>query len=325
MANNLFNGVQNIDLSGATNILKDATVTVGSTTVKMPDIEIPKVSVDGTKIEITNKASSSSSTAEDTTKKKANEVISEATKKATEGIQSIDIAKQVQNQFNSHAVQDMVNDLIEKQIDEAVKEQVKKARQSYNTSSLGNAVATAEAYYGKILNSEKLLTDMRTDYTTSLNKAITADINKRLSSINIGGKWGKKLLAQSKIATSVTKFVTDETAKIINSVISSKAIATVSKDIVDTVNRLKTATMNQINTTFKSQIDYAKKLKKAAEDKIQAFNEAKQKYIQKMQAYVDKLKSAVMDQVKKIEQAAINEISKYIKINAGSIAGGISL
>ncbi len=320
MSNKLFNDVANID---AGKELKNfANSAAGKSIGKSMTIVL---ATDNKKSEIKNKIKSSSKKTQEEVKekakKKATEVISEASQKAVDEIKEINITKQVEDQFKSLEIQDLVDNLIEKQIDETVKDKVKEARQAYNTSSLGNAVATAEAYYGKILNSEKLLSDMRNDYTKDLNKTITAAINQKLSNINIGGKWGKKLLAQSKIVSSLTKFVTRETAAIINSVISNKAIATVSKDIINTINRLKTSTMNQLNKTFKDQIAYAKKLKKAVEDKIKLFNKEKEKYIKKMQAYVDKLKKAVTEQVKKIEQAAINEISKYVKINAGSLGG----
>lgn len=40
-----------------------------------------------------------------------------------------------------------------------------------------------------------------------------------------------------------------------------------------------------------------------------------------MQTYVDKLKSAISDQIKAIEKAIISEISKYIKIDTSAITG----
>lgn len=269
---------------------------------------------------IKNKTSDATVEAKNNISKKTVETISSASQKAIDKIESYNITKQVEEQFNGHEIQSMVTNLIDKEIDKMVKEEVQKAKRTYTSSDISKSINLAEAYYKKILNSEKLLSDMRTDYVTDLNKTINSNIIERFSKINIGGKWGQKLLGNSKIATSVANFVTKETASIIEAIISNKTITNVSQNIVNTVTRIRNASAKKLKVALKDQIAYTQKIKKAVEDQIQKFNKLKQQYIKKMQAYVDKLKSAILDQVKKLQKIVIDEISKVVKINAGSFS-----
>lgn len=258
-------------------------------------------------------------------KKEAKDTIMSATKELDKEIQNININAQVKEQIENINVNKIVTELIDNQVDSIVKDQVKKARSVYNDSSISTAINTAEAYYSKILNSEKLMSDMRDDYTNAINKQISKKIIGVFDNLNIGGKWGQKILPASLIGKQISNVVTASIQTLINSVASNKAIAKVSKDIVDTVNRLKKAAAEKIKDTFTSQIAYAKKLKKAIEDKIDLFNKKKDEYIKKMQAYVDKLQTAITEQIAKIEQAMINEISKFIQLNVSKLAGGLGL
>ena len=43
-----------------------------------------------------------------------------------------------------------------------------------------------------------------------------------------------------------------------------------------------------------------------------------------MQAYVDKLQKAITDQILKIEQAMISEITKFIQLNVSKMVGGLA-
>ena len=230
--------------------------------------------------------------------------------KIGQGVLSVDMGK-------------IVNQLIDNQIDSMVKDQVKKARAAYNDSSINRAMETAEAYYKKALNSEKLLSEMRDDYTKALNKSISNKITSAFDKLAIGGKWGQLILPTSLIGKQVANVITSSVQLLINSVAGHKVIANVSKDIVDTVNRLKKAATDQFKNAFSNQIDYAKKLKKAIVDKIEMYNKLKEKYIAKMQAYVNKLQQAITDQIKRIEQAMINEITKFIQLNVSKMVGGL--
>ena len=235
----------------------------------------------------------------------------ETKEKIGQGISTINIGK-------------IVDKLVNDQIDSLVKEQVKKARDIYNDSSIANALDTAQAYYKKALNSEKLLSEMRDDYTNALNKSISNKITSAFDKLAFGGKWGQLILPTSLIGKQVSNVITSSVQLLINSVVSNKFIANVSKDIVDTVNRLKNAAKDQFKKAFSSQIDYAKKLKKAIVDKIEVYNKLKDKYIAKMQAYVDKLQKAITDQILKIEQAMISEITKFIQLNVSKMVGGLA-
>ena len=230
--------------------------------------------------------------------------------KIGQGVLSVDMGK-------------IVNQLIDNQIDSMVKDQVKKARAAYNDSSINCAMETAEAYYKKALNSEKLLSEMRDDYTKALNKSISNKITSAFDKLAIGGKWGQLILPTSLIGKQVANVITSSVQLLINSVAGNKVIANVSKDIVDTVNRLKKAATDQFKNAFSSQINYAKKLKKAIVDKIEMYNKLKEKYIAKMQAYVNKLQQAITDQIKRIEQAMINKITKFIQLNVSKMVGGL--
>ena len=164
---------------------------------------------------------------------------------------------------------------------------------------------------------------MRDDYTKALNKSISNKITSAFDKLAIGGKWGQLILPTSLIGKQVANVITSSVQLLINSVAGNKVIANVSKDIVDTVNRLKKAATDQFKNAFSSQIDYAKKLKKAIVDKIEMYNKLKEKYIAKMQAYVNKLQQAITDQIKRIEQAMINEITKFIQLNVSKMVGGL--
>ena len=256
-------------------------------------------------------------------KEAVKKLVDKVTKKADEKLEELRIEDEIRKRFNGHEVQDMVTNLIDKQIEDIVSKEVKKAKKLYNSSNINEALANAQSYYNKILSSEKILTDMKTDYTEVLSKKINGSINDKLLDIqnSIGGKWGRKILGNSKIASKITNFVNREVKIVIDAIITDKTIANVSQDIINTVNRLKKASEDQLKKTFSGAIAYSKKVRKAVQDKIKEFNELKKKYIEKMQAEVDRLKNIISEEVKKIEDAVISEISKVIKVNAGAIEG----
>ena len=243
-----------------------------------------------------------------------------------------DLVKKAQEAYGQDFVLDMrtaydapnftieINKIIDKQIDTLVLSKVREARKKYNDSSLNSAIQTANAYYKKILNSEKLLTDMRNDYTKAITKSVGNSIENKFNKLDKKlGKYGRLILPASMLGKNISNFVTGTIAGIIEAIVSNQAIAKVSSDIINTVNRLKKSAMDQVTKTFKNQIDYGKKLKKAVEDQIARYKKLKDHYIAQAQAYVTKLQNAILDQVMKWENAAINEISKFITLNVSSL------
>lgn len=209
-----------------------------------------------------------------------------------------------------------VNKMINKQIDDIVLDRVKSIQKKWDQSNLNSMMQTANAYYKKILDSEKMMTQWRDDYTKAITKSLGNSIENKFNSLDKKlGKYGRLILPASLLGKNLSNFITGTMAGIINAVINSKTIANVSNALIGTVNRIKNSIKDKVTSTFKSQIDYYKKTKQLVEQKMADLKKLKDQYIAKAQAYVTKLQNAIMDQVKKLEDAAINEISKVIKLS----------
>ena len=269
------------------------------------------------------KAKGTTSDIVDSTLKKATGTTKDYVKNITSQVESVNIGDMIKQSFKATDIAFMVNDLVDKSVEKMVADEVKKARADFNTSDIGSALATAESYYKKVLNSEYLLTSMRNDWTKSLTKSINSKVNSQLLSLqkSIGGDIGRKLLAKSKLSSTLTKAISAEVSAAINTIVSNKAIATVSQDIVNTVTTMQKKMQDQLNTQFKDQIAYYKKIEKAVQDKIELFNKEKAKYEERLKSEVTKLQNKINAEVKKIEQAVVNEISKVVKIDSIGIGG----
>ena len=210
-------------------------------------------------------------------------------------------------------------------IDEIVKNELDKARQNFTLSDTGQMIGTAESYYKQIFDSEKIMTDMRDDFSEHLSKSINSVVNDRLYDLqnSLGGEWGRKLLGKSKLASTITNAINKEVANVVNAVISDEVIAETSQDIIDLVTNIQSSAKEQIETQFGDEIEYAEKLQKSVEDKIELFEEQKKIYQEKLEAQVEKLQEAINEAIQQVEQIIINEISKVIKIDASSLNLGI--
>jgi hypothetical protein len=240
-----------------------------------------------------------------------NEVVKE-----TEKIFDISLTKDILGGIGFPDIALAVNDLIDKSVDDIVMDEIKKIKYNlFVDSSLGEAISTADLYYKKILNSNHIMTKMRNDYTSSLTKNINNTINDKLNSLT-SNKYARKILAKSKLGSTLTNMINTQVAGIINSIVSDKVIANVSNDIVTTITKLKSNAKAQLQTTFKNEIAYYKKIEKSVQDQIKKFEEQKQIYQQKLQAEVQRLKDAINAEIKKVEKAIVNEISKVINLDA---------
>lgn len=255
------------------------------------------------------------------TKKKATDTVSEASKKIQDKINGVSIEAEIKNAFSGSDIGFLINDLMNDSIDELVEDELDKARQNFNVSDAGQALATAESYYKKIFDSEKIMTGMRDDFSDNLSKKINSVVNDRLFDLqnSLGGEWGRKLLGKSKLASTITNAINKEVSTVVNAIISDKMIAGVSEDIINMVTRTQNTIKDQITTQLNDEIEYAKELRKTVEDKIQLFQEQKKIYQKKLEQQVQKLQNAINDAIKKVEQIIISEISKVIKIDAGSL------
>ncbi len=269
------------------------------------------------------KAKGTTSDIVNSTAKKATGTTKDYVKNITSEVNSINIGDMIKQSFKTTDVAYMVNDLVDKSIEEMVADEVRKARTKFDTSDIGSALNTAESYYRQILNSDFIMKNIRDDWTKSLTKSINTKINSQLYQLqkSIGGDIGRKLLAKSKISSILTKAISTEVTSAINAIVSNKAIATVSQDIINTVTTMQKKMQDQINTQFKNEIAYYKKIEKAVQDKIDLFNKEKAKYEERLKNEVTKLQNAINAEVKKIEQAVVNEISKVVKIDSGSLGG----
>lgn len=286
----------------------------------------------------TNKKTFDKNSLKNKINKKAEEIIKDAEKNvvdtvkktsnsASEKVESFDWQKEMRSQLNATDLGFLVNDLLDNSIEDIVAEQIKKARNVYDDSSINFALSTAEAYYTKILNSQVIMTQMRSDYTEALQKKASGLVNDKLYDLQtkMGGKWAGKLLGKTKIASTIDNVINTEIANCVNAIINDKMIADVSSDIINTVNRIYESSQNQLETRFKDEIAYYQKIEKSIKDKVELFEKEKKKYEQKMAEEVARLQQAIADQIKKIEDVVISEISKVIKIDAGSITGGLGL
>lgn len=286
----------------------------------------------------TNKKTFDKNSLKNKINKKAEEIIKDAEKNvvdtvkktsnsASKKVESFDWQKEMRSQLNATDLGFLVNDLLDNSIEDIVAEQIKKARNVYDDSSINFALSTAEAYYTKILNSQVIMTQMRSDYTEALQKKASGLVNDKLYDLQtkMGGKWAGKLLGKTKIASTIDNVINTEIANCVNAIINDKMIADVSSDIINTVNRIYESSQSQLETQFKDEIAYYQKIEKSIKDKVELFEKEKKKYEQKMAEEVARLQQAIADQIKKIEDVVISEISKVIKIDAGSITGGLGL
>lgn len=286
----------------------------------------------------TNKKTFDKNSLKNKINKKAEEIIKDAEKNvvdtvkktsnsASKKVESFDWQKEMRSQLNATDLGFLVNDLLDNSIEDIVAEQIKKARNVYDDSSINFALSTAEAYYTKILNSQVIMTQMRSDYTEALQKKASGLVNDKLYDLQtkMGGKWAGKLLGKTKIASTIDNVINTEIANCVNAIINDKMIADVSSDIINTVNRIYESSQSQLETQFKDEIAYYQKIEKSIKDKVELFEKEKKKYEQKIAEEVARLQQAIADQIKKIEDVVISEISKVIKIDAGSITGGLGL
>lgn len=283
--------------------------------------KINKDSINEKLTESKTKLNNTVNSAKEEIKNKATDTIEKASNDIQKEVSDIDIVQEIKNQFSGSDLAFLVNDLMEDSIDKIVEEEIDKARQNFNVSDTGQMLATAEAYYKSIFNSEMIMTEMRDDYTDHLSSSINSMINDKLFDLQdkLGGEWARKLLAKSKIASTISAAVNRSVANVVNSIISDKVIAGVSSEIIDTISRIQSSAKSQIENMLGNTAEEAVKLKKTIQDKIELFQEQKAIYEEKLQQQVAKLQEAINEAIKQVEQVIISEISKVIKIDAGSL------
>ena len=252
---------------------------------------------------------------------KAIDYVKDATQKVTNQVNNINLQSVIKDTFSGSDFAYLVNDLLDKSIDEIVEDEIKKARQNYNLSNVGQAVALAESYYKQIFDSQFIMTEARNDFSDHLSKSINSVVNDRLYDLQdkLGGDWARKLLGHSKLASTITNAINKEVATVVNAIISDELIANVSGDIVDMVQRVEGTLRDQIETELSDEIEYAQTLRKKVEDKIQLFQEQKMAYEKKLEEQIKKLQAAINQAIQKVEQIIIDEISKVIKIDTSSL------
>lgn len=260
-------------------------------------------------------------------KKEAVDMVIEESKKVEDKIDNINIVSQIKKDFNSLKTSLEVNKLIDNQINEIVKEELEKVKDIYNQDDVENLFASAKTLYNKVLSSEQILTDMKDTYTEALTKKVKSTLDDSLGNVKnlLGENWDRKILSDSKIATVLTDYVKTEVNDVINAIINNKVVVGVSKNLVEAVTKIKDNAKKKLEAVVKPSLEYAKKLKKSIQDKIDYFNKKRDEYVKKMQEQVEKLQNMVLEQVKRLEDLAINEISKVIKLGVDTITGALSI
>ncbi len=216
----------------------------------------------------------------------------------------------------------LVDATLKKSVDEMLEQEIKKGRISLQTSKLGTTYATAKAYYKKLYDGDKIMIDLRNKTEKNISNTINHAINKRLSSWQNGmPKWQKTLLANSKLASSLRKYVNTITQNCIQGIFGDSVLNSWNSAILRNIKKVKDAIKTQFNTTFKGGIEYMQKLKKAIADKIKLYQEMKARYEKHIASIINDYKEKITNAIKQFTDHLASAIGGSIK----SMVAGIKL
>ena len=207
-----------------------------------------------------------------------------------------------------------------KTIDKMIEEQIDKGKLSLQTSKLGTTYATAYAYYKKLYDGSIIMTELRNKTEKNIAKTINQRINDKVASWQKGlPNWQKKLLANSKLMSSLTAAVNVETKKYIEAIFSDKTIKGINDAVIGNLKKIKNTINETIQVNFKDQIAYVKKLRTAIQEKIVFYQKLKKEYEQKIQKTLDEFKKQLTNVISKFTEKLVSTLTSAIKINVGSI------
>ena len=267
----------------------------------------------GKAIEETLKDSTKKTT--DIIKKKSEQITSNINTATADGL-----AKEIFGIKKDTFVGNLVDDMMGKTIDKMIEEQIDKGKLSLQTSKLGTTYATAYAYYKKLYDGSIIMTELRNKTEKNIAKTINQRINDKVASWQKGlPNWQKKLLANSKLMSSLTAAVNVETKKYIEAIFSDKTIKGINDAVIGNLKKIKNTINETIQVNFKDQIAYVKKLRTAIQEKIVFYQKLKKEYEQKIQKTLDEFKKQLTNVISKFTEKLVSTLTSAIKINVGSI------
>lgn len=216
----------------------------------------------------------------------------------------------------------LVDMTMKKSVDEMLTEQIKKGKLSLQTSKLGKTYATAIAYYKKLYDGDKIMMDLRNKTEKNISKVINQSLNDKLSSWqNKLPNWQKHLLANSKLTSSLQKYISDQTAKCIQGIFGDSVIKNWNSKLIGNLERIKKSIKDQIQVTFKGGIEYYQKLRQAIADKIKVYQEMKTRFEQHITSVINDYKKKIFGAI----QSFTNKLVESIGASVKSLVSGIKL
>lgn len=216
----------------------------------------------------------------------------------------------------------LVDMTMKKSVDEMLTEQIKKGKLSLQTSKLGKTYATAIAYYKKLYDGDKIMMDLRNKTEKNISKVINQSLNDKLSSWqNKLSSWQKHLLANSKLTSSLQKYISDQTAKCIQGIFGDSVIKNWNSKLIGNLERIKKSIKDQIQVTFKGGIEYYQKLRQAIADKIKIYQEMKTRFEQHITSVINDYKKKIFGAI----QSFTNKLVESIGASVKSLVSGIKL
>ena len=247
--------------------------------------------------------------------------------------------KTVQNNINEDMVGDLFRSLVggnrkantlsglvdmtmKKSVDEMLQDQIKKGKLSLKTSQLGTTYATARAYYKKLYDGDKIMMDLRNKTEKNISNTINKALNDKLASWqNKLPSWQKRLLANTKLASSLRKYINVQTEKCIQGIFGDSVIKSWNSKLISNLNTIKDKIKNQIQVSFKGGIEYYKKLRQAIADKIKVYQEMKTRFEKHISSIINDYKSKISAAVKQFTEHLVSSVGSSLK----SLASGVKL
>lgn len=217
-------------------------------------------------------------------------------------------------------IKTIADDMMQKTINDMIKEQIRKGTISVQTSKIGKAYSTAYAYYKKLYDGSIIMKELRNKTEKNIAKTINKSLNDKIAKWQNGlPNWQKKILANSKIMSTLTTFVNNETQKVMQSLFSDTFIKNVNDVVLKNLKKIKDSIQNTISTGFKKQIEQLKELRSKIQERIKVFMEMKEKYEKKIMDTLNQYKEKLAEAIKQFTDKLVNDLKGKINISVGEI------
>ena len=217
---------------------------------------------------------------------------------------------------NTSYTNSLVDDVLKKSVDKMIQDEIKKGRLSLQTSKLGSTYATARAYYKKLYDGSFKMTQLRNKTAENISKSISQRINDKVARWQNGlPTWQKRVLANSKLMSSLTSIVKQETRNCIEAIFSDSVIKNVNDALIKNLKKTKNWINEQIKKNFSSQIAYLKKLRSAIQDKIKLYTEMKKKFEKRIATMLNQFKEKLASALKDFTSKMVDSLKGSVKIS----------